>query len=179
MAENLKIQTYSCKMHDSHKREGKHSLEWNHFIYEWGIFVQGVIPHRINMLLGCFHEYTEEQGVENSNSTQGRKGIWTRKQYIDQKSSACKKKIKEGWNKSLQNHNLETKRIKQNVPRSKKKEVAFWMIDILSSELIVPGYCVQNSLHKLKKILDMFSDEKKMHKSLLGMKRHSPKIPKP
>lgn len=44
------------------------------------------------------------------------------------------------------------------------------MIGVLASVLIVPGYCVQESLHKLKKILDML---KKMHKRLLGMKRYS------
>lgn len=38
------------------------------------------------------------------------------------------------------------------------------MIDVLTSELIVPGYCVQESLHKLKKILDMLFDEKKCTK---------------
>lgn len=47
------------------------------------------------------------------------------------------------------------------------------MMCVLTSELIAPGYCVQESLHRLKKILDIFSDEKKMHKSLLGKKRHS------
>lgn len=166
MAANPKIQTYSCKMHDSHKEKGKAfiRMERNHFIYEWEVLVQGAIPHHISMLLGCFHKHIKEQGTENdaenSNTMQGRKGIWTNKQYIGQKSSVWKKKIKEGWNKGLQNRNLETRSIKQNVQRSKKNEVAFWIICVLTSELIVPGYCVQESLHKLKKILDVFSDEK-------------------
>lgn len=50
------------------------------------------------------------------------------------------------------------------------------MISVLTSELIVPGYCVQEILHKLKKILDMFSDEKiaekiTRHEKTLYLKR--------
>lgn len=51
------------------------------------------------------------------------------------------------------------------------------MIGALNSELVVPGYCVEESLHKLKKILDMFSDEKKnaqkvtRHEKTLYLKR--------
>lgn len=54
------------------------------------------------------------------------------------------------------------------------------MICGLTSEFIVCGYCLQESLHKLKKILDTFSEEKKnAQKVTRHEKTLSPEMPKP